>query len=132
MGKRLCDILEFLYLFLSMEEAVFRIVTVSLMTVLILLLMMLHIGRYGMARIYNWNGKRYCYLGYVPIQKEGSGFAIHIREHMVDLSRTTAYQICPGRAFCKKNRYKGMFVYADKSRRYLVIDKQSVKTWLPI
>ena len=55
-----------------------------------------------MARVYNWNGRRYCYLGYVPIRRKNGDFVIRIGEHMVDLSRTTAYRICVGKVFAGK------------------------------
>lgn len=115
-----------------MNEEMFRMMIVILfLAVLVLLSVMLYTGLYGMARIYNWNGKRYCYLGYVPIRRENGGFAVRIGEHMVDLSRTTAYRICPSRVFCKRNRYRELFVYADRSRSYLVVDTEPMKTEVP-
>lgn len=98
------------------------IITVLLLLFLLLLCAALYTGHYRMARVYNWNGRRYCYLGYVPIRKENGNFIIRIGERMVDLARTTDYRICPGKAFCRKNRYRGMVVYAEGERCYLVID----------
>ena len=115
-----------------MEEQMFRVVVSALLLMVILFLfVMLYAGAYGMARIYNWNGKRYCYLGYVPIRREEGNFVVRIGEHMVDMSYTTAYQICPSKAFCRKNRYQAMFVYADRCRNYLVVDREPMKTEIP-
>ena len=98
--------------------------------IMILLAVMIHTAFYRMARIYNWNGKRYCYLG-MPDSKDGKNFAIHIREKMVDLSHTTRYEIGLSKNFYKKNRYKDMFVYADGARNYLIIDEEALKTEIP-
>ena len=111
---------------------IFKIMISALLLILILLVaVMLYTLYYSMARIYNWNGSRYCYLGYAPIKREGSGFSLRIGERMVDLSRTTVYRICPGRAFCRKNRYRAMYVYADGSRNYLVVENGAMKTEIP-
>lgn len=108
---------------MDMEVEVLKIMITILLLLLILLLgAVFYAGIYRMARVYNWNGKRYCYLGYVPIRRENGNFVVRIGEHMVDLSRTTAYRICPGRAFCRKNRYRALVVYAEGERSYLVID----------
>ena len=100
--------------------------------VFLLIMLWLRTGLYRMARIYNWNGKRYCYLGMTPIKREGGGFAIYLGENIVDLAYTTAYCICPTKAFCKKNRYREFYVYAEKDRNYLVIDKGPIKTEIPL
>ena len=108
---------------MGMESEVFKImITILFLLLLLLFAAMLHAGVYRMARVYNWNGRRYCYLGYVQIRRENGNFAVRIGEHMVDLARTTDYRICLSRAFCRKNRYRGMVVYAEGERNYLVID----------
>lgn len=113
------------------EKTILLLITILLAAVMILVCAMLYMSLYRMAGIYNWNGKRYCYLGYVPIRREEGGFALHLGEHMTDLSRTTLYRICPGRAFCKKNRYRNLFVYADGSRQHVVVDREEMKTEIP-
>lgn len=115
-----------------MEYDVLQVVISMLfLGILLLLSAMFYRGLYRMARIDNWNGKRYCYLGYVPIRRAGSGFAVRIGERMVDLSYTTRYRIHPSRAFCSRNRYRDFFVYADGSRAYLVVDAEEMKTEIP-
>ena len=111
---------------------IFKIMmSVLLLLLILLVVMMLYTLCYGMARIYNWNGSHYCYLGYAPIKKEGSGFSLWIGERMVDLSRTTLYKICPTQAFCRKNQYRDLYVYADGSRNYLVVENGAMKTEIP-
>ena len=106
-------------------------ISVLLLLLIMLVSVMLYTICYGMARIYNWNGSRYCYLGYVPIKREGNGFSVRIGERMVELSRTTVYRICLGRAFCRKSRYRDLYVYADGSRNYLVVENGAMKTEIP-
>lgn len=103
------------------NDALKIVITILLLLLLLFLGAAFHAGLYRMARVYNWNGKRYCYLGYVPIRRENGNFVVRIREHMVDLAHTTDYRICPGKAFCRKNRYRGMVVYAEGERNYLII-----------
>lgn len=111
---------------------IFKMMTTVLFLLLILLVAaMLYTLCYGMARIYNWNGSRYCYLGYAPIKKEGSGFSVRIGERMVELSRTTVYRICLTQAFCRKNQYRDLYVYADGSKNYLIVEKGAMKTEIP-
>ena len=106
-------------------------ISILLLILILLVAVMLYTLCFGMARIYNWNGNRYCYLGYVPIKREGSGFSLRIGERMVDLSHTTVYRICPVRAFCRKNQYRALYVYADGSRNYLVVENGAMKTEIP-
>ena len=115
-----------------MEAGILQVVIATLFLIVIALIgLMLYIRIYRMARIYNWNGKRYCYLGNATFHREGRDFAIRLGERMVDLSYTTLYRVCPSRAFCMKNRYRDMFVYADNDRRHLVVDIEPMKTEIP-
>ncbi len=80
-------------------------------------------------RIYNWNGKRYCYLGRAGVHRQGDGYYVRLRERIADLSYTTLYQICPSKAFIRKNRYRNMTLYAGKEKCMLHVDgrmRQSV------
>ncbi len=110
-----------------MENEILRmIITILLLFLLFLLIIVCHAGVYGMARVYNWNGRRYCYLGFVPIRRKNGDMVVRIGEHMTDLSRTTAYRICVSRAFCRKNRYREMLVYVDGEKNYLLIDSPAM------
>ena len=115
-----------------MEDGILLVAVAALFVIVIALIaFMLYVRIYRMARIYNWNGKRYCYLGNAALCREGKDFAIRLGERMVDLSHTTLYRICPSRAFCIKNRYRDMFVYADGDRRHVVVDIEPMKTEIP-
>ncbi len=106
---------------------------------LTILALLLAVSLYGIqnytVRIYNWNGKRYCYLGRAEIGQSKDGFCVRIGERMADLSYTTLYQICPSRHFVRKNRYRSMMLCAGDVRCMLHVDgcmRQSVyyrKAW---
>ena len=100
---------------------------------LTILALLLAVSLYGIqnytVRIYNWNGKRYCYLGRAGVHRQGDGYYVRLRERIADLSYTTLYQICPSKAFIRKNRYRNMTLYAGKEKCMLHVDgrmRQSV------
>ena len=108
----------------SMENEMLKwMLTILLALLFVLAVTLLYAGVYRMARVYNWNGRRDCYLGCVPVRRENGKLVVRIGEHMVDLSRTTDYRIRVSRAFGRKNRYRELLVYADGSRNYLVVDE---------
>lgn len=109
-----------------------RLMLTALFCIAVLfMLVMLFVGFYQTARVYNWNGRRYCYIGCARIRKEEGEFALRLGERMVDLSHTTLYRICPGKLFCRKNQYRNMYIYAEGSRSHFVIDKEAMKTEIP-
>lgn len=80
--------------------------------------------RYRTVRIYNWNGRRYCYLGRAALQTSGDGYRVRIGERMADLSYTTLYQICPTGRFVRRNRYKDMILCAGRTQKVLHVDER--------
>lgn len=99
---------------------------ICILGVLVLLAILLAAGLYGIrnctVRIYNWNGKRYCYLGRAGLHRENGGYRVCIGERIADLSYTTLYQICPSRSFVRRNRYRNMMLCAGEERCMLHID----------
>ncbi len=73
-------------------------------------------------RIYNWNGKRYRYLGRAKLYTEGSEYLVKLDERMADLSYTTLYQICPAKEFVRRNRYRDMVLRAGAASSLLHVD----------
>lgn len=88
----------------------------------VVLLAVLYGIRYHTVRIYNWNGKRYCYLGRAALRRNGGGYFVHMKERMADLSYTTLYQICPSKGFVRRNRYKDVALSAGEARCLLHVD----------
>lgn len=84
---------------------------------------------YRTVRIYNWNGRRYCYLGRTCLRTGGDGYQVRLKERMADLSYTTLYQLCPAKRFVNRNRYKDMVFCAGREQRVLYVEdcmRQSV------
>lgn len=73
-------------------------------------------------RIYNWNGKRYCYLGRAGLHWEKGCCRVRIKERMADLSYTTLYQVCPSGEFVRRYRYKDMILCAGEEKCMLHVD----------
>lgn len=94
--------------------------------VLTVLMLLLLAGLYGIrrytVRIYNWNGKRYCYLGRAGLRRENGCYSVRIRERLADLSYTTLYQICPSKGFVRRNRYGSMLLCAGEEKCMLHVD----------
>lgn len=97
--------------------------TVCLILLSVLLLATLYSVRYRTVRIYNWNGKRYCYLGRAGLHRRGGSYQVHIGESMADLSYTTLYQLCPSKRFVRRNKYEDMVLCAGNARCVLHVDE---------
>lgn len=89
----------------------------------VLLVIALYGVRFRTVRIYNWNGKRYCYLGRALLHRNGGGYQVHINERMADLSYTTLYQICPSKRFVRRNKYEDMIFRAGNANGLLHVDE---------
>ena len=97
---------------------------VCLIVLSLLLMTALYGIRYGTARIYNWDGARYRYLGRTGVRRSGGGYRVCIGERMADLSYTTLYQICFSRRFVRRNQYRDMMLCAGHSRCLLHVDER--------
>ena len=96
--------------------------TIALAVLALSLLTALSGIRNRTARIYNWNGKRYCYLGRARLRRSDGGYQVCIGERMADLSYTTLYQICPSKRFVRRNRYRDMALRAGNTQCLLHVD----------
>ena len=96
---------------------------IGMTVVSVLLLAALYGIQCRTVRIYNWNGKRYCYLGREGLHKNGGGYLVRIGERMADLSYTTLYQVCPSKSFVRRNKYKDMALCAGKAQCLLHVDR---------
>lgn len=96
---------------------------VCLVVLLMFLLTALYGIRYRTARIYNWNGKVYRYLGRAVLNRNGGGYRLRIGERMADLSYTTLYRICLSGQFIRKNRHADMMLCAGHSKCLLHVDE---------
>lgn len=101
-------------------------VLVYALTALLLLTALLVAALYGIqthtVRIYNWNGRRFCYLGRTRLRRKGREYFVRIGERLADLSYTTLYQICPAREFVRRNRYRTLVLCAGEERCMLHVE----------
>lgn len=114
LNRRLADPIEWNTV-LVCAAAALAVLAVSLLTALF------EIRNYT-ARIYNWNGSRYCYLGRARLLRISGGYQMRIGERMADLSYTTLYQICPSKRFVRRNRYMDMALCAGNAQCLLHVD----------
>lgn len=89
----------------------------------LLLMTVLHGILYRTVRIYNWDGKKYCYLGRAFLHRNGGGYQVNIGERMADMSFTTLYQICPSRRFVRRNQYEDMMLCAGNASSLLHVEE---------
>lgn len=96
--------------------------------VLLLLLVILAGAQYDLTyhtvRIYNWDGKRYRFLGRVRLQKKNDMYVANMRERMGEASFTTRYLLLPSRKFVKRHRYGSLLFRAGKAERWLSVEER--------
>lgn len=99
----------------------------SVLVCLILLAVLLTAVVYGIqnhtVRIYNWNGRRFCYLGRELLCWKQDGYYVQMRERLADLSHTTLYQICPSKQFVRKHRYHNLTFRAGDEKCMLHVEE---------
>ena len=106
-----------------LQEINIAYVIIWLTLLMVFLIAALHVVRFRMVRIYNWNGNRYCYLGRAGIRRNGGGYQVRLKERMADLSYTTLYQVCPSKDFVRRNKYSDMMLCAGNARCLLHVDE---------
>lgn len=95
---------------------------------LFLLLTVLAVLRYDLmqhkVRIYNWDGKRYRFLGRERLRKINDRYVINVRERMGDMSFTTRYLVFASAAFVKKHRYESLLFRAGRNEAWLPVEER--------
>lgn len=95
---------------------------------LLLLLVILAGAQYDLTyhtvRIYNWDGKRYRFLGRVRLRKKNDMYVANMGERMGEASFTTRYLLLPSRKFVKRHRYGSLLFRAGKTERWLPVEER--------
>lgn len=117
---------------LSPENTVWMQAVIVLFVLAGLLLGILHDMRFHTLGIYNWDGRKYHFLGQVRIRKVRRGhmgigenddmYVIKISERMWDLSYTTRYLLVPSKQFTNRNRNGSLLLKAGKETVWLPIE----------
>lgn len=79
---------------------------------------------YHTVRIYNWDGKRYRFLGRERLRKKNDAYVVKMRERMGDMSFTTRYLLLPSRKLVKKHRYGNLLFCAGETQRWLPVEER--------
>lgn len=96
--------------------------------VLLFLLAVLAVMRHELVwrrvRIYNWDGKRYRFLGRERLRKKNDGYVIKMNERQADASYTTRYLLLVSAQFAGKHRYEDLLFLAGEARAWLPVEKR--------
>ncbi len=96
-----------------------------LMLLAAVLLFTLHYLQNHTVRVYNWDGRRYRYIGRSRLRKEQDSYAVKLRERLADISYTTRYRFCVGRSFTKKYRYRNLLVRAGRNVAWVPVGEKA-------
>ncbi len=72
-------------------------------------------------RIYNWDGKKYRFLGRERLWRVNDTYVVKMRERVGDWSYTTRYLLFASAKFVKRHRYENLLLRAG-----------AVEVWLPV
>lgn len=97
-------------------------------TTLLFLLSVLTVWRWDMSRhtvrLYNWDGRRYRFLGRVRLRKANDMYVINMREGMGETSRTTLYLLAASDALVKRRRYENLLFRAGGSEVWMPVEER--------
>lgn len=96
--------------------------------VLLLLLAVLagvqHDLTYHTVRIYNWDGRRYRFLGRERLRKRSDTYVVNMCERKGDASFTTIYLLLVSAKFVRRHRYNNLLFQAGKTEVWLPVEKR--------
>lgn len=75
-------------------------------------------------RIYNWDGKRYRFLGRARLQKINDRYVVTMQERMGEMSFTTRYLLLASAGFVKKHRYESLLFRAGRNEVWLPVEER--------
>lgn len=97
---------------------------VALLLLLAVLAVVQHDLTYHTVRIYNWDGKRYRFLGRERLRKKNDTYVINMHERKGDASFTTLYLLLASAKFVKRHRYGNLLFCAGKCEAWLPVEKR--------
>lgn len=75
-------------------------------------------------RIYNWDGRKYRFLGRERLRKINDAYVINMREALGDASCTTIYLLLASAKFVRRHRYENLLLRAGKSEVWLPVEER--------
>ncbi|MDE7429438.1 MAG: hypothetical protein K2N00_09270 [Lachnospiraceae bacterium] len=76
------------------------------------------------ARIYNWDGRKYRFLGRERLRKINDTYVINMREAVGDASYTTIYLLLVSAKFVRRHRYENLLLRAGEGEVWLPVEKR--------
>ena len=107
-----------------MADACLLTVVAALLLLLTILAALWRDLMYHKVRIYNWDGKRYRFLGRESLRKVNDRYVINMRERMGDMSFTTRYLLIDSAKFVKKHRYENLQFCAGRNEAWLPVEER--------
>lgn len=104
------------------EQMVWMQVMGGLVILAGILLVTLYFVRYHTLKLYNWDGKRYCFLGRLLLRKRNDIYVVKIREQIWDISYTTRYLLVPSRQFVQTKRNRSLLCKAGRETAWLAVE----------
>lgn len=110
-------------LLLPVDDGILFAVTALLFLLLVLMAWRWDMDRHTV-RIYNWDGKKYRFLGRERLRKRNDTYVVNMRERLGEMSRTTRYLLLASDRLVKKRRYENLLFCAGKTETWLPIEER--------
>lgn len=108
---------------LSTDDGLLRAV-LALLVLLVILMAIQHDLTCHTVRIYNWDGKRYRFLGRERLRRRNDTYVVNMCERKGDASFTTIYLLLASGRFVKKNRYKNLLLQAGRTETWMPVEER--------
>lgn len=79
---------------------------------------------YHTVRIYNWDGKRYRFLGRERLRKRNDTYVVNMCERKGDASFTTIYLLLVSSKFVRKHRYNNLLFQAGRNEVWMPVEER--------
>jgi hypothetical protein len=90
--------------------------------------------RYRTVRVYNWDGRKYRFLGYLRLQKAkraqldlntgNDTYVINMTERMWDLSYTTRYLLLPSKQLLRRKKNGSLLLQAGRETAWMAMESR--------
>ena len=75
-------------------------------------------------RIYNWDGRRYRFLGRERLRRVNDTYVVNMCEAVGDASCTTIYLLLASAKFVRRHRYENLLLRAGRSEVWLPVEER--------
>lgn len=99
-------------------------VAAALLLMLLVLAVLWYDLMHRKVRIYNWDGKRYRFLGRERLRRINDRYVVNMRERMGEMSFTTRYLLLASAKFVKKHRYESLLFCAGRNEAWLPVEER--------